>query len=175
MQCDLRSKNASPGGCDTLLPWPAVSEVMNGGVRIVGEGGGVFSALPAALHQACLTGLSDGEAFSPRLLVNLAPPAGLAIAAATAFADEAAPAGWDRLIVTIWPKAAATDWAASRTAAELAAFTRHAALVWAPRQVRVNAVAIGADPKSSHSTIVAMILALWRWRSMTGQIINLAD
>ena len=149
---------------------------MNGSVRIVGEPLGVLACLPARLRQACLPVVSDGDDSSPRLLINLAPAANLAIAAATAFADAASAAGGDRLVVSIWQKPAPADWDANRYAAEMTAFTRYAALAWAPKQVRVNALIIdaAATAGSSQSSIAATVLALWRWRSMTGQAINLS-
>ncbi len=149
---------------------------MNGSVRIVGEPLGVLANLPAELRQACWPVVSDGGDPSPRLLINLEAAAGLAIAAATAFANAASPVGGDRLVVSIWQKSAPAEWEANRYAAEMAAFTRYAALAWAPKQVRVNAVIIdaAATAGSSQSGVAATILALWRWRSMTGQVINLA-
>ncbi len=147
---------------------------MSGAVRIVGDPTGLFDTLPVQLHQAGFS--REDRAEAPRLLINLTPTASLAIAAATAFADAPASEGEERLVVTVWPKAAPADWEACRYVAEMAAFTRHAALLWAPRQIRVNALAIdgGRDAECGRSGLAAMVMALWRWRSMTGQIIDLS-
>jgi NAD(P)-dependent dehydrogenase (short-subunit alcohol dehydrogenase family) len=52
------------------------------------------------------------------------------------------------------------------------AFTRHAALAWAPRRIRVNAIGLDATP-AAHADLAATILAMWRFPSMTGQLIRL--
>jgi NAD(P)-dependent dehydrogenase (short-subunit alcohol dehydrogenase family) len=95
---------------------------------------------------------------------------------------SAAPAldGRDRLIISIWPIAALGDWEASRAASAMTAFTRHAALAWAPARIRVNAVTIatrdrGVGQEGGGADVAALVSAMWRWRSMTGQIIGLTS
>ena len=85
------------------------------------------------------------------------------------------------------------DWPAARDAAILWEFTRFAALAWAPRRIRVNAVGLGVSPvlasqppegsgqaagsapaqTATPSDIAATILAMWGFPSMTGQLIRL--
>jgi NAD(P)-dependent dehydrogenase (short-subunit alcohol dehydrogenase family) len=85
------------------------------------------------------------------------------------------------------------DFARHAAAATLWAFTRQAALEWAPRRIRVNAVGLGVAPfgpfeaddqagrgaatcpaaPSGPAGIAATILAMAEMPSMTGQIIRL--
>ena len=107
-----------------------------------------------------------------------------AIATAREFA-EAVPHGQDALVVTLLvgtppdPTYAAQQWG----------FIRQAALDWAPRRIRINAVAGGADPLLPHqparaashtdplpiptADIAATIRLMWNLPSMTGQLIRL--
>lgn len=111
-----------------------------------------------------------------------------------AFADGRV-AGEDSLIVTILT--AATPGPVpdeqSQAVAALWAFTRAAALQWAERGVRVNAIGLGASPAgpfepqeqsgraafpaaanpATAEDVARTILAMAAWRSMTGQIIRL--
>ena len=127
-----------------------------------------------------------------QLLLNLSGPAAAFISAAEAFA-AAHPPGTDALIISLLPPPAVQDWPAARNNAELWAFTRHAALAWAPRRIRLNAIALGTSPTTpdqppesaalpaapcpalpaTHADILATILAMWRFSSMTGQMIRL--
>jgi NAD(P)-dependent dehydrogenase (short-subunit alcohol dehydrogenase family) len=154
-----------------------------------GEAGDILAQLPDALRP---------EAMTPRttrasLLINLTEDPEAAIAAATRFSSWQAVGGEDRLVVNVLRAHAASDWPGSRANATLWAFTRHAALHWAPRNIRLNALGLGAAPAlpwqgqedgaraagaapaaiATSADIAACIMAMWRWRSMTGQLIRL--
>jgi NAD(P)-dependent dehydrogenase (short-subunit alcohol dehydrogenase family) len=164
---------------------------MNSTLVLVGEPAGIFAALAASLRRA--PGVPDGPAA---LLVNLPGDTEEAIGAATRFAEAAPDDGADRLVVNVLdaaPPPGAADWPAIRHAATLWAFTQYAALAWAPRRIRVNALSVGAAPASpwqppesaaraasavpsaraNEADMQSAILALARWRSMTGQMIRL--
>jgi hypothetical protein len=94
-----------------------------------------------------------------------------AIASAEKFAD-AVPPDQEALVVNILRAHAPDDWAGARTVALLWAFTRHAALAWAPRRIRVNAIGLDAS-HAARADLAATILAVWRFPSMTGQLIRL--
>jgi NAD(P)-dependent dehydrogenase (short-subunit alcohol dehydrogenase family) len=146
--------------------------------------GGLFATLADAVR---------GAASATALLVQAPCDPDAAIAAATAFADALLP-NEPALIVTILQAHAPGDWPAARMAATLWAFTRHTALAWAPRGIRVNAVGLGISPTSPDQPIeesgrpagpapaapatpddlAETILAIWRFPSMTGQLIRLA-
>jgi hypothetical protein len=150
---------------------------------------GILAALPAALAAAGFTLGTDAPAS---LLVNCGGTAEAAIGAAQQFAAAARPAE-DSLVVTILRAHAPGDWPAAQAAASLWAFTRYAALAWAPLLVRVNAVGLGVSPvlydeapeaagraagavaaaAATPEDVAATILAMWRFRSMTGQLIRL--
>ena len=146
---------------------------MSGIVRLVAlderAAPGLIKTFQAAGFDVA-TGPSEASAT---LLVTLAQPSGMCMATTAAFANTA---GEERLAVHIWHVPTASDWEASRHAATMAAYTRYAALDWAWRRVRVNGVtlaaAAGGDNVAEHD-VGATILALWRWHSMTGQIIHL--
>jgi hypothetical protein len=160
-------------------------------VGLVGEADGVLAGLGGALRQAGAEPQAAAIGGAPAgTLVTLTAESGAAIAAAVRFAAETGEA--DRLVVLVLPSGPAGDWIAAREAAVLWAFTRHAALAWAPRGVRVNALALGAVPvlagqiaetgrpaaavAAAAATVedaAAAILAMRRWRSMTGQLIRL--
>jgi hypothetical protein len=155
-----------------------------------GESRGIFAHLPQALGAA---GFLMAVAPPVTLLVNLAPDNEAAIARATAVFDATA-AGQEALVINILHGHAPGDWPATRAAATLWAFTRYAALAWAPRRVRVNAVSLGVSPTlpdqpaeesgraagqahaapATPADLAATILAIWRFPSMTGQLIRLA-
>jgi NAD(P)-dependent dehydrogenase (short-subunit alcohol dehydrogenase family) len=131
--------------------------------------------------------------FNLPVLINAdATPDGAAIIArSTAFA-EGRPAS---LIVTLIRAAAPglEEFSQHEAAAILWAFTRQAALAWAPRRIRVNAVGIGAAPfgpfeaddqagraaapcraeAAGLADIAATLCAIADLPSMTGQIIRL--
>ena len=145
--------------------------------------------LASALGAA---GFVLSDAPPAALLVNLGGDAAASIAAAERFAEAAAD-GEDSLVVSILRPHARDDWPATRDEAELWAFTRYAALAWAPRGIRVNAVGLGVSPvlasqpveasgqaagpapaaPATQADIAATILAMWRFPSMTGQLIRL--
>ena len=152
--------------------------------------GGLFAVLPEKLRDAGFTTAATPPAT---LLVTASGDADAAIAAAYAFAGALAPRQ-HALIVIILRAHAPDDWPAARTAATLWAFTRHAALAWAPRGIRVNAVGLGISPNlpgqpveesgrpagpapaapATPDDLAETILAIWRFPSMTGQLIRLA-
>ncbi len=143
---------------------------------------GTHPTLGPALHAAGLD--------SAALLINLDPDT--AIASAEKFAD-AVPPGQEALVVNILYAHAADDWNAARAAAILWAFTRHTALAWAPRRIRVNAIGLGISPvlpsqpaesagqaagpapsvPATVQDLVATVRAMWEFPSMTGQLIRL--
>ena len=143
--------------------------------------------LASALGAA---GFAVSDAPPATLLINLGGDPTAAIDTAERFAEAARE---DALVVTILYPHAADDWPAARDAATLWAFTRHAALAWAPRGIRVNAVGLGVSPvlatqpteasgqpaapapaqSATPSDIAATILAMWGFPSMTGQLIRL--
>jgi NAD(P)-dependent dehydrogenase (short-subunit alcohol dehydrogenase family) len=131
------------------------------------------------------------------LLVNAdpAPDCATIVARCHIFADRLdGDAGG--LIVTLLPDAppGLAHFAAHREAAALWAFTRQAALEWAPRHIRVNAIGLGTAPfgpfepedqagraatanipakPASTADIARTITAMAHFPSMTGQIIRL--
>ena len=129
-----------------------------------------------------------------RMLVNAdaAPDVDGVVERCRAFAGAS---GGEMLLVTILHAAPPGLAAFSRHAANAAlwAFTRQAALAWAPRQIRVNAIGLGAGPAgpdeaqeqsgraaadmpaepASLEDIARTIRAMAAWPSMTGQIIRL--
>lgn len=144
-------------------------------------------SLASALGAA---GFAFGDAPPATLLVNLGGDAAAAIGTAERFAEAARE---ESLVVSILHPHTRDNWPAARDAAILWAFTRHAALAWAPRGIRVNAVGLGISPvlatqpqeasgqpagpvpapAATPSDIAATILAIWGFRSMTGQLIRL--
>jgi NAD(P)-dependent dehydrogenase (short-subunit alcohol dehydrogenase family) len=147
--------------------------------------GGPDPALAALLSEAT---------YDMPVLINADPHPDSAaiIARTTAFAAEAAGA----LIVTLLPKAppGLQHFALHQAAATLWAFTRQAALDWAPRKIRVNAIGLGTAPfgpfeaddqagraaADIHATarhdpadIARTIRAIAELPSMTGQLIRL--
>ncbi len=129
-----------------------------------------------------------------RLLVNTDSDPELSDVAARcrSFAD-ASPG--EALLITILYAAAPGLAMFSRHAANAAlwAFTRQAALEWAPRRIRVNAIGLGASPAdpdgaqeqsgraaadmpaepASAEDIARTIRAMAAWPSMTGQLVRL--
>jgi NAD(P)-dependent dehydrogenase (short-subunit alcohol dehydrogenase family) len=117
---------------------------------------------------------------APRLLIALGQDGEPAIQAATTFAG-AQTADEDSLVVTILSSPPHAGWQQAREMAVLWAFTRHAALAWAPRRVRVNALGLNVGPvppgqpaaSAGWADVAASIAAMWRLRSMTGQLLSL--
>jgi len=141
------------------------------------------------LPQAWLDG--PGDEFAPFLadagfdvvagapadvLITTQADANAAIASAEMFAASL-PHGGEALVVHVLRAGKSNDWASTREAALLSAHVRHAALAWAPRRVRVNAIGIGGgQPPAAPATpadIAAAVLAIWELPSMTGQVIRL--
>jgi hypothetical protein len=146
-------------------------------------------AMMAALAGAGVELVAAGPAD---LLIN-ADPAEAArdvIARAQNFA-ACLPVGQPALVVNLLH--AGSDWAAAELAATLWGFTRHAALAWAPRGVRVNAIGLGVSPlgpfepmeaagnaagnapaaPATPEDVARTVLAMLGFDSMTGQIIRL--
>jgi hypothetical protein len=154
-----------------------------------GEPASICSHLPDTLRAAAMT----RDTAKASLLINLSEDEDAAIEAATRFASWDPVDGEDRLVVNVLRAHTAPDWPKTRAAAALWAFTRHAALHWAPRRIRVNALGLGISPLlpgqgqedaaraagaapqmlATQAEIAACIMAMWRWRSMTGQLIRL--
>jgi hypothetical protein len=150
---------------------------------------GPAPAIAAALEAA---GVSLAPAPPAAVFITANTDPDRAIANAHAFAD-AVPPGQEALVVHILPPQGPSDWLATRAAAVLWAFTRHTALAWAPRRIRMNAIALGTVPPgpalpaesaaraagpapaapATPGDIAATVLTLWRLPSMTGQLIRL--
>jgi NAD(P)-dependent dehydrogenase (short-subunit alcohol dehydrogenase family) len=147
--------------------------------------GGPDPALAAALSKA---------PYDMPILVNADPHPDSAaiIARTTAYAAKTAGA----LIVTLLPSAppGLKNFALHQAAATLWAFTRQAALEWAPQKIRVNAVGLGTAPfvpfeavdqagraaadihataRHDYAAIAQTIRAIAELPSMTGQLIRL--
>jgi len=152
----------------------------------------LFGTAPALIDALAHAGLTPAPPPAATLLINFTPDAEAAIASGRNFAD-AIPPGQEALVVNILHGHLPDDWPGARAAASLFAFTRHAALAWAPRRIRVNAIGLGVSPAlpdqppdtaaraaspapaapATASDIAATILAMWRFPSMTGQLIRL--
>jgi NAD(P)-dependent dehydrogenase (short-subunit alcohol dehydrogenase family) len=141
-----------------------------------------------------LAGLLAGMRFETPMLINAdqAPDAAAIIARSTQFASGMPEA----LIITLIPSAppGLAHFPLHQAAATLWAFTRQAALEWAPRKIRVNAIGLGAAPfgpfeaedqagraaadipgtaTADPADIARTIRAIAGFPSMTGQIIRL--
>jgi NAD(P)-dependent dehydrogenase (short-subunit alcohol dehydrogenase family) len=153
-------------------------------------------AILAGQPDEILADLLAEVPFDIPVLINAdpAPDAAAIIARSTQFAA----AKQDALIVTLIPAAlpGLKNFPLHQAAATLWAFTRQAALEWAPQKIRVNAVGLGAAPfgpfeaddqagraaADSPATIPAdaadiarTIRAIADFPSMTGQIIRLGS
>ncbi len=138
--------------------------------------------------------LSRDDASDLRILVNADPDPHVSGIAerCRAFADELP--GEALLITLLYAAQPGLDMFSQHAAnAALWAFTRQAALAWAPRRIRVNAIGLGASPAgpdeaqeqsgraaadtpakpATAEDIARTILAMAAWPSMTGQIIRL--
>jgi hypothetical protein len=104
------------------------------------------------------------------MLVTHLATAGEAIEEARIFAAGER-GGRSRLIVLTRAAAEKDDWPASREAAIITAFIRHAALANAAFDIRVNGLELCGNV--TDEDIADAVLAMWRWRSMTGQTIRL--
>jgi len=140
-----------------------------------------------------LAALLTKTPFEMPVLVNADPdPDGDGIIARSTMFAAATP---HSVIVTLIPSATPglPDFARHRAAATLWAFTRQAALEWAPQGIRVNAIGLGAAPfgpfeaedqagraaaelgaaPATQAEIARTIRAIVELASMTGQIIRL--
>ena len=157
------------------------------GYEIAGGETELRASLEAALSQA---------SSAIRLLVNAEhdPEPEVVVARSLAFA-ESVPSDMEAVVVTLLTQVPAglDHWRAHAASASLWAFTREAALSWAPRNVRFNAIGLGATPFSpwepaeqasrpafamaaqaaTTADIIRTVLAIVGLRSMTGQIIRL--
>lgn len=156
---------------------------------LYGAADGGLAGLPAALVTA---GIGLSTTTPAEILINLAADPGAAIASAKKFADAVAP-DQEALVVNILHASSPADWQGARAASILWAFTRHAALLWAPRRIRVNAIGLATSPTlptqpaeasglaagpapaapAAAADIASTILAMWRLPSMTGQLMRL--
>jgi hypothetical protein len=150
-----------------------------------GAADGMLGGLQAALAASGvgITGEPPAE-----LLLNLGGPAPATIASAEAFAAAARPGS---LVINLLHKHDKLDWPGAHNAATLWAFTRYAALAWAPRGIRVNAIGLGISPHlpthrpgsagyspaqpASLADIASTILAVRGFPSMTGQLVSLGS
>ena len=137
--------------------------------------------------------LAEAPPLPIRTLINagVAPNLPATVQRCRDFAAATQP-GEQALIVNIFQGSGSADPSQAMEAAGLWAFTRHAALEYAPRQIRVNAIGLGlspalptdfadrATPPSRAASIcmadlVRTIRAMAGLRSMTGQIIRLGS
>ncbi len=156
-------------------------------LRIIGDQTEFGRQLSACLHEAPLP--------VPFTLLHAHPLAESEVRAACEAFVASVPAGVEALVLTILHSAppGLAHMAHHAANAALWAFTRQAALEWAPRGIRVNAIglgtdlagpfepseqagrAIGAAPAAGATLddIAQTIRAIASWPSMTGQIIRL--
>ena len=149
---------------------------------------------PSGLAARLSIALGEGWELPALVNADLPPDATTIAARCTAFAG-ALPAATEGLIITLLHAAPPGLGAFQAHAANAAlwAFTRLAALEWAPRRIRVNAIGLGANPAGPFDAIeqsgraasptqaapagvhdiVRTIRAIAAWPSMTGQIIRL--
>ncbi len=147
------------------------------------------------LRAALRVALADAP-FGTGLLVNAEADAEpeVVVARSLTFA-ESTPSDMEAVVVTLINQAQAglNHWRSHAACAALWAFTREAALSWAPRRVRFNAIGLGTAPFSpwedssqasrpaftmpaqaaTTADIVRTVLAIVGLPSMTGQIIRL--
>ena len=190
---DQRPAVALTPGMAAPIPQALASAPVRGHLIVAGVPEGALAALPALLRAACPDWtVGEVPAFTPvvapvpgpvppaTVLVHLPADPASVIRAAEAFATFDGQD--DLLILNISLSAAATDWQGQRDAALLAAFTRHAARVWAPQSVRVNLLSIGPTllkaanapgPAGCVADVAGMIRHMQGWRSMTGQTLQL--
>jgi NAD(P)-dependent dehydrogenase (short-subunit alcohol dehydrogenase family) len=156
--------------------------------------------IPATIAGApdeALSALLALSPFSLRLLVNAdpTPDSATIIKRCEAFAATHPETGPESLIVLLLPavEPGLSRFSLHEAVATLWAFTRQAALEWAPRRIRVNAIGLGAAPfgpdesfdqagrnaaavlaaPATLGDIAATIRAMAEFASMTGQIIRL--
>ena len=165
---------------------------MNSTLVLVGEPAGIFAALAASLRRA--PGVPDGPAA---LLVNLPGDTEEAIGAATRFAEAAPDDGADRLVVNVLdaappstapptglPSVTPPPYGRSRNMRRSPGHPGGSGSMpyrWARRPHRPGSrrKAPGAPraryqaPRANEADMQSAILALARWRSMTGQMIRL--
>ncbi len=134
-----------------------------------------------------LEAVRETEPAGASVLLNLdavASPEDI-ILATESFAVSCRPGG---AVVTLLR--AGAGWEDARRVSTLATFTRHAALAWAPKGLRFNAIVLGvpgpvgwnacgddgavAAAPATAADIARVGMAMLRLRSMTGQIVRLA-
>ncbi len=153
----------------------------------------VFAPRIAGNPDPALAALLAANAFPQPLLVNAdpVPESASIIARCERFAAEIETG----LIITLLPATppGLQHFSLHQAVATLWAFTRQAALEWAPRGIRVNAIGLGAAPfgpdeaddqarrtaanvvaaPATFDDIAATVRAIADFASMTGQIIRL--
>jgi NAD(P)-dependent dehydrogenase (short-subunit alcohol dehydrogenase family) len=163
-------------------------------VFVAGAADGPFAALPALLRTVCpdwtvgaapVFAPAVGSGPPPTILVHLPALSAVVISAAEAFATL--DGSDDRLVLMMGlcrtaAADATSDWQDEQDSAVLAAFTRYAALAWAPRGIRVNFLSVAAlalghgnaeGPEGCLSDVARTIRHMKGWRSMTGQTLQL--
>jgi hypothetical protein len=150
---------------------------------VAGDATGASADLHRALTRELMPRQSRQGAAS--MLVTLTADAARAMEDAANFAAAGVSGDQDRSVIILLPAPATTDWAAVQRGATLWAFTRYAALSWAPRRVRINLISLGMDlvqPWSSPrppagpipaQDVIAAIRAIGSWPCMTGQSLAL--
>ncbi len=139
------------------------------------------------LAATLLAEITPGSHAAAALLnLNAAAEPDETVAATQSFAADCPPGS-----VVVSLIRANADWAGARRLALLTAFTRHAALEWAPRRLRVNAIALcppgpaawnattpgaGNVPAASATPadVARVAWFLLRTPSITGQLVRLA-
>jgi NAD(P)-dependent dehydrogenase (short-subunit alcohol dehydrogenase family) len=156
-----------------------------------------FQPHVAGAPDPALATLLTAAPYRLRLLVNAdpVPDDATIIARCEAFAAEQTETGPEALIITLLPTPSPglAQFRLHKSVATLWAFTRQAALEWAPRRIRVNAIGLGATPfgpdepdeqagrtatpvlatRATQADIASTVHAIADFASMTGQIIRL--
>ncbi len=144
---------------------------------------GEAAAESADLHRALMREFAPQpvEPAAASLLITLTQDSARAMAEACAFAAAQPDEDPDRAVVMVLPAPPSPDWSDVERGATMWAFTRHAALSWAPRRVRINLISIGVDLAQPWSRprpglrpvpdqdVIAAIQAIRRWPCITGQ------
>lgn len=161
---------------------------------VTGGPGHLPDELAAALPDGGSGFGAPGSAATILVNADPAPEPGTLVARCHAWADAVAP-GEEALIVTIFPAppAGLAGFGQDSANAALWSFTRRAALDWAARKIRVNAIGLGAPPLlpgeaaeqsgraaasmpaacATTGDIVRTIRAMASFPSMTGQLVRL--
>ncbi len=153
---------------------------------------GEAAAWSGGLHRALTREFAPVpiKPASASLLITLTQDPARAMADASAFAAAQPKGNPDRAVMIVlppspMPPSPMLEWPAIQLGATLLAFTRHAALSWAPRRVRINLISLGIDLSQPWSRprpvtrpvpdqdVIAAIQAIRRWPCMTGQCLSL--